>query len=358
MASASRAPRWCRGAVFAVAALLLLDGLTRRQADAQRGLGVIESRGVVAASQPVRSLQDCYSRNQVTRASVTSWVARSDWLTPPSLFNYGLPDSVFHLINNNVGPLPIGHDLISFLGSQLLSVARAREPRLQPPRRLHYFEVGVSVGKCLFTQLEFFGPSALIFAYDLEDINPSFAHMLVPSAPAVLDSFTEEQLKPGQSSIRRQPGMERIDTIKKFVSPAGGELLYLASDEFNSAGWAHLKRQNLTFDLLYSDAFHDPTALIFEAEQLLNHGLINLQSFAIVWDDCSASMEAEALCPMLLKLRAIPGVPPLFNTNFMIHGWLGTSESEHRTCILSTLDLYHLRKSDVAFAALPTEEAC
>jgi hypothetical protein len=45
--------------------------------------------------------------------------------------------------------------------------------------------------------LEFFDPSALIFAYDLEDINPSFACMLAPGAPAVLDSFTEEQLKPG-----------------------------------------------------------------------------------------------------------------------------------------------------------------
>lgn len=295
----------------------------------------------------------------MTRASVTSWVARSDWLSPPSLFNYGLPDSVSHLINNDVGPLPIGHDLLSFLGSQLLSVARAREPRLQPPRRLHYFEVGVSVGKCLFTQLEFFGPSVLVFAYDLEDINPSFARMLAPGAPAVLDSFTEERLKPGQSSIRRQPGMERTDTIKKFVSPAGGELLYLAADEFNSAGWAHLRRQNITFDLLYSDAFHDPSALIFEAEQLLSHGLINLQSFAIVWDDCSAStMEDKAVCPMLQRMRGIPGIPPLFNMNVMIHGWVGISESEHRTCILSTLDLNHLRKSDVTFAALTEEESC
>ncbi len=283
---------------------------------------------------------------------MTSWVARSDWLSPPSLYNYGLPDSVFHLINNDVGLFPIGHDLLSFLGSQLLSVARARERRLQPPRRLHYFEVGVSVGKCLFTQLEFFGPSALIFAYDLEDINPSFARMLAPGAPAVLDSFTEEHLKPGQSSIRRQPGIERTDTIKKFVSPAGGELLYLAADEFNSAGWVHLKRQNITFDLLYSDAFHDPSALIFEAEQLLSHGLINLQSFAMVWDDCYPGMETLAVCPMLQRMRGTTGVPPLFTMIVMIHGWLGTSEFEHRTCILSTLDLEHLRKNDVAFALL------
>ena len=64
MSSTSRAPQCCRGAVFAVAALfLLLDGLTRRQADAQQGLGVIQSRAFVAASQPLRSLQDCYSRN-------------------------------------------------------------------------------------------------------------------------------------------------------------------------------------------------------------------------------------------------------------------------------------------------------
>ena len=104
------------------------------------------------------TLQECYVFNQWARSTVTSWVSRSDWNSPPSLYNYGLPDFIYPLINSDVGPLPIGHDLLSFLGSQLLSVSGAREPRRQPPRRLNYFEVGVSVGKCLFTQLEFFWP--------------------------------------------------------------------------------------------------------------------------------------------------------------------------------------------------------
>jgi hypothetical protein len=297
------------------------------------------------------TLQECHARNQRTRTAVTSWISRNDWLVPPSLYGFGLPEYVYPTINNNVGPLPIGHDLLSFFGSQLLAVTGNA-------RRLQYFEVGVSVGKCLFTQLEFFGSTATIFAYDVEDINPTFARMLTPGTPHVLDSFSEERLKSGKKTIRRRPGTERTDTIKKFISPAGGELRYLAADEYNSEGWAHLKQQNVSFDLIYSDAFHEPPALLFEAEQLLSHELINLKSFAIVWDDCLADMVAEAVCPIIERMRRIPGLPRLYSELAEIHGWTGINDSPHQTCILSTLDIRRLREGDVDFAAVPMERLC
>ena len=53
------------------------------------------------------SLEQVRRHNHATRKSVKTWIKRGDWETPPSLFNYGLPASVFHLIDKDVGAIPI-----------------------------------------------------------------------------------------------------------------------------------------------------------------------------------------------------------------------------------------------------------
>jgi hypothetical protein len=292
------------------------------------------------------SLRDCYQRNQQTRTSVISWISRDNWQSPPSLFNYGLPDKFFFHVNLDVGSLPIGHDLLSFIGTQL---------RLSMPTtsRLNFLEIGVSVGKCLLTQLEFFGESALVVAFDIEDINPSFANMLVPDISIILDNFTEESLVPGVTSLRRQPGSEKFDTIKQFFSPSGGELRYLSTDEFNIAGWEHLQKQGIVFELIYSDAFHQPSALIYEAEQLLLRGLINLNDFAIVWDDCGGEVLMNGVCPVIELLSRIKRIPALTAGIFKIGGWLGVHEELHSTCIVSTLPLLKLWTEDDFLSSRP-----
>jgi hypothetical protein len=293
------------------------------------------------------TLKEAYVTNERTRSSVTSWIDRADWEAPPSFFNYGLPHWAYPWVNLPVGAHPVGHDLISFLGAQLRS-----------PRRLHYLEVGVSVGKCLFTQLQFFGKGALVMAFDLEEINPAFERLLTPAKPPVLASWTEERLRPGVNTQRRVPGHEHVDTIKAFTSPAGGELRYLSSDEFNAVGWEHLQKQGIAFDLIYSDALHTPDALLFEATQLLERGLINHKQFAFVWDDCEGTMVEGAVCPILAQLRKVPGAPPVHFNIFKIGGWMGDNEAKHHTCVATTLDLSALRKGDAALAALERVSAC
>jgi hypothetical protein len=292
------------------------------------------------------SLRDCYQRNQQTRNSVISWISHDNWQSPPSLFNYGLPDKFFFHVNLDVGTLPIGHDLISFIGTHL---------RLSIPtsRGLNFLEIGVSVGKCLLTQLEFFGENALVVAFDIEDINPTFANLLMPGSPMVLDNFTDESLVPGMTSLRRQPGSKRFDTIKRYFSPSGGELRYLSTDEFNIAGWEHLQKQRIVFDLIYSDAFHQPSALIYEAEQLLLRGLINLNQFAIVWDDCGGEVLMNGVCPIIDLLSGKEGIPALTAGIFKIGGWLGVHEEPHSTCIISTLPLQKLWRDDEFLSTKP-----
>ena len=289
-------------------------------------------------------LRDVYARNQVTRNSVKVWIEKKDWEAPPSFFTYGLPPWAYPWVNLDVGTDPIGHDLITLLGVNLK----------RPLAKLHYLEIGVSVGKCLFTQLQYFGEGVLVFAYDLEEVNPTFSRMLVQGTE--LDSWREEELRAGAVSQRRASGNEHIDTIKQFFSPAGGELRYLASDEYNYVGWARLAKQNVVFDLIYSDAFHTPEALLFEANQFLP--LLNKANFAIVWDDCEGTMVTEAVCPILEKLRTRPHAPPVFFNIFVIGGWMGENEAKHHTCVATSINLASLVQQDDGLRKLERVNAC
>lgn len=302
------------------------------------------------------SLRDVYLVNQRTRESVKNWIEDKDYASPPSLFNYGLPTHFRNMINLNVGNSPIGHDLVSWLGEHLI-----HNGARHVPRRLNYLEIGVSVGKCLMTQLEHFGRRAIVVAFDVEEINPSFAAMLQPGNPLVLGTWTEERLRPGAVTLRRIAGSPHVDTIKAFTSPSGGELRYLASDEFNLEGWLRLRALagQSPFELIYSDAFHTYDALLFEAEQLLQLGLINFNNFAIVWDDCAGDMLTDAACPILQMLRkAGANAPKISFALYHIGGWLGVNEVEHGTCIATTLNLKDLHVQDADFSLLKNFAPC
>lgn len=301
------------------------------------------------------TLREVFTLNQVTRAGVKTWITAENWASPPSLYNYGLPSFIFPKVGLPVGGHPIGHDLISLLGTQLQLQHSGQG------HKLRYLEIGVSVGKCLFTQLQYFGSRAQIVAFDVEEINPTFAAMLAPSNPAVIDSWTEEQLKPGVLTQRRAPEHFHIDTIKAFVSPAGGELHYLAADEFNEVGWQKLRSLSSDpFSLVYSDAFHTPEALLYEAGKLLQLRLLNTKGFALVWDDCDGTMVSQAVCPIVELLRkAQPkGDPRVHFARYRMGGWVGVHEEEHGTCVATTLDLPELRARDADFARLPRFHAC
>ena len=317
-------------------------------------LGSVHTAGTLMTAVPssltsTLSLRDCNARNQLTRDNVVSWIARADWEVPPSMFHYGLPGFLFPFIDLHVGPYPIGHDLVSFLGTQL---------KIPESRRLHYLEIGVSVGKGLMTQLQFFGSAALVVAYDIEDINPTFARML--TLAETMETFTAERLQTGSESLRRRPGAELVDTIKRFTAPSGGELIYINSDEFNFEGWERFQKLGHTFDLIYSDASHTPGALLFEADQLLQRRLINLRHFVMVWDDCVGDMISGGVCPIVVNMRRQPGAGLLYARSVSIGGWVGVHEEKHNHCIVSTLELDSIWRSDelLASGTQPLKQIC
>jgi hypothetical protein len=52
-------------------------------------------------------------------------------------------------------------------------------------------------------------------------------------------------------------------------------VLLQASDEFNSFAWSHLKAQDEKYILIYSDAMHTAAAIMVEASNLINNGLVD-----------------------------------------------------------------------------------
>jgi len=279
--------------------------------------------------------------NHMTRSSVPRWIQREEWEIPASKFSYGLPEFALELVNRHTGNIPIQHDLISLLAVALHNKLENRQP-------LKYLEIGVSVGKCLYTQMQFLNhydiPSE-IYALDIESINPSFARLLNKeiSYPFATHSSTiDNAMQEGGVSVF-QLTQDKTD----------GFLIYCAGDEFAEQTWTNLAKLNNQYNLILSDACHTGKAVLHEFDNLLKYNMIYKEHFAVVWDDCSGEIEnafhniandiARHLENQQSICKVILGVP----------GWLGEHEGFHNTCILTTLDLKSMMQSDPTFREYP-----
>jgi hypothetical protein len=292
------------------------------------------------------SFDEVRRHNQATRQSVHSWINRQDWEAPPSLYNYGLPGYVFHLINADIGEVPIQHDMLSYFGKLI-------EDRIHP-KRFRMLEIGVSVGKSLYTQMNIFQPESSIFALDVEDINPSFAKLL--DRREVLSTWTEEELPAGvgttrRSDIAKKNGHE-VDSMTTYTLKGrnGPTLTYLAGDEWSEVSWRKLQSfDNHKFQVILSDALHTREALLYEWKMIKDKSLLDKIIFAYVWDDCDGTLRA-AFSQIVQQFSAENNVF-FCSAVFSIHGWLGAHEPSHPTCVLTTLDLRELMK-DCLFGSI------
>jgi hypothetical protein len=269
------------------------------------------------------TLEEVRLVNEHTRQSVSNWIQRSDWEMVSdggrSQYWYGLPPHAFTKINLPVGGYPIQHDLISYISTLLTT-------------RIVYLEIGVSVGKGLYTQLNFLGHDSDVVALDIEDINPTLERMLEPTqSTAVVKRW----------DAKRQVGRE--GTVKQYRARdgKGARLTYVAGDEFDDETWVQLRRQTETslkskFNLILSDAMHSEEALVAEINQIIKHDLIDTTApFAVLWDDCDGAM-AETFWNVLgPRLDEYAGAK-LTHSRVKVYGWLGVHEQggrKHGTCI-------------------------
>lgn len=288
----------------------------------------------IRPSEPL--LKQVTAINHDIRNAVSIYMREADWTSPPSLYKYGLKSKkVLSMVNRPMERrLPIVHDLISLFGAHL-----------QAERPVKYLEIGVSVGKNLYTQLNFLRRDATIFALDVENINPSLEELL--SKPVLIDEWSNETLREGVNTTRRTEMAVSTghgnDTIKRYTlkKNLGPTLTYVASDEFSEDGWIRIYNQGVSFNMVLSDALHTGQAVAFEFQQLLKYNLLDTSAgFVMFWDDCN---DKKGVLSSVRGIQAswrerFPQQSWRLGT-FRVHGWLGDKEPPHDVCYATSLDL-------------------
>jgi hypothetical protein len=259
--------------------------------------------------------------NRETLTNVKNWINRNDWEKPNSIFNYGLPDYIFDLIN-----LPIDNNITE--------VDMICKYLTQFDKKINYLEIGVSVGKTFYQIIKF----ANTILKDIEDKSFSCIDIekINPTLENLLDDMYDTKI-----IVRSNLDQDNKNSIRKkshnFISTWNNNINYYESDEFDKNIWKTMKKQ---FNLIFSDALHDPSALISEYHSIKNNNLLDIDGFIYCFDD----LENEKNGPMWNAVNTIfmdiKIQYPLLNVtleHFVVNGWIGQYEHKHNFGVIKCL---------------------
>jgi hypothetical protein len=263
--------------------------------------------------------------NRNTLHNVENWIKLEDYQSPPSLYNYGLPPHVYHLINVDVSIELTECDIICYYISLFN----------QKNIPIHYLEIGVSVGKTLHQIIEYLYNHTNRFSVnglDIEKINP-ILNDLINKNPNIyiediLNAFNDETI----SNFYKEK-----NKISKWLYPNGNEILYYEANEFDKTIWKTMKKK---YNIIFSDAMHEPNALLNEYEQLKNNNLIDYDQFIYCFDD----LETQQNGPMwssVIKIQEdlqLTTQQPIYLKHYVVNGWLGNNEFAHNFGVLSNIN--------------------
>lgn len=237
--------------------------------------------------------------NRKYLAAIENWVPAG--LIESSVFRYGVTPQVEPLLNRPLDIAPTNADLLAFFATQCGCQGR-------------YLEIGVSVGKTFWQVMN----SAVQFecwAFDIEEISPALKQEFS------LISRVEWQTP--SSSTKKTPSSFSSFLFKK----TGQRVYYICADVFDPYAWTFL--QDLSFNIILSDALHAATALDFEWGMLMKANSLSRDFFLMVWDDLDAEMKDW----FLRKKSAMAtqcNIPSNAVGEFFMNGWLGSREFPHR----------------------------
>lgn len=269
-------------------------------------LGKIFSRKVHAKHHIEITSDSIFSvirKNRETLSLVDDWIDESAFRS--SCFRYGIPDFIKTEINKPVNESMTYTDLMLFLANKHFD-------------ELHYFEIGVSVGKNFFQLIngrergEFIG-------FDIEDINPVLEKRL--SYTGIHDWDT-----PGNSIKKTKSSFKEYSYNTKKVG-------YLSADVWDENSWSKLNGKK--FNVVFSDALHTPKAILFEFEMLAKYKLLD-SKFIIIWDDLVGNMK-KSFYKIIKKYNERYGIKDIYLLE--INGWVGQNESPHSVGIISNFKL-------------------
>ncbi|MBD2551058.1 hypothetical protein H6G65_15990 [Microcystis elabens FACHB-917] len=235
--------------------------------------------------------------NKASLELVNEWISDEVW--SDSVYQYGLPNEIRHIIDCDIGSSPTTDALLAL--SSMLT------------KPVSYLEIGVSVGKNFWQVLNYLSNSTLT-GFDIEEINPVLRERLQYASRVEFPTF--------QESLKKTPS-----SLTRLSYPATqNQVHYLCGDIFDSRVWEQLKKQN--YNLIFSDAFHSADALYIESAQIIKNDLIDSGTVIIMRDELHNDMELafRGICKDLCAYRSHHK-----NVWFMasLKGWLGDNWEDH-----------------------------
>lgn len=249
-------------------------------------------------------LSEHISFNRRSVKNIESWMPDMQ----ASYFNYGIPDEIKDLIDKPINEEPTYTDLITYFSSRF--------------KEIDYLEMGVSVGKN-FLPVTMSIQKGTSTAFDIEDINPILANQF---------SFVEvkKSWPAPANSIRKRDA--RLSSFKHYDVTVD----YLAADIYDENAWKALAGRK--FNVIFSDALHDPKALLFEYQMLLKYDLL-AKDFMIFWDDLHGAM-LESFKSIAAQIKRKRLFRKTESKLVAVNGWLGQNyPHKHPVGIVSTFKI-------------------
>ena len=262
--------------------------------------------------------------------SVASWVATETLKSPPSRFNYGVPEHIVSKLNLNIDDNPIIADLISSLAASIGDDVR-------------YLEIGTSIGKTAYLVMAYAhvrNIPLVCFCLDIEEINEVFLRMTE-------DLF---QINSSKAIFPRSEFFQRLAYVFRShhncdtsLVKIGKTFYYACGDEYDLVTWDIVAGESPAkgFNIVYSDALHDPSALRFEYSQLKALNLLCKSTLYYVFDDLEYSpAQAEVSKGMWSSVLAIAEdlTESFHDVNIyggLINGWIGQHEHPHAIAVIA-----------------------
>jgi hypothetical protein len=251
--------------------------------------------------------RDVKARNRATLALVKNWITDSDYEN--SIYRYGIREKNRGRIDAPVGEETTLADLIAFLSKDL-------------KKDLHYLEIGVSVGKNLFQMLHQWN-NALLVGFDIEDINP------------VLEDYLKKGARVSWQTMKGSPRKKQSNLTDYTFEQNHNHVRYLAGDLFDDSSWARLAGNS--FNLIFSDACHEPSAILREWHQIKSLRLLDQDEFIFVWDDLRGEMQA-AFEQIAAEMRTAFSIPASEIWLGRCRGWYGVNQRHHEVGVVRKLN--------------------
>lgn len=199
--------------------------------------------------------------------NIPNWIDERAW--SESIFNYGVHKHLWEVLSKPINDETTYSDIITYLAGTYFDKA-------------NYLEIGVSVGKNIMQVINAPVNFNEIVGFEIEKINPVLANEL--------DFISEEKWIDKGREMPYIEVAEKDSTMSIFKNKKGVTVKYLSANLWLEENWEKLAQSGEKFNIIFSDADHNPKAILHEFEMFNKYNLL-ADKFVIVWDDINGLMD-------------------------------------------------------------------